>query len=244
MNKIKNYFKDRENLMAIALILYYVLIMEGGSSLLSLLFKAMFKHETLVKYNTTFNIILNVAVYLLLGAVIIPFSIKYIKQNYEISSKNTQNPARLISFGLIVMYAVSIFSSLISGIFSDASSANQDGINEMTSSTWGFISLFLIIGIIGPVIEELIFRRALFQIFKNNTLSIIISSISFGLLHMTNQAGSALDFFAVLIPYLSAGIVFSSLYVKSNKNILVPIACHITNNAVSLLILAFTSGLI
>lgn len=142
------------------------------------------------------------------------------------------------------MYIVSFASSVLSQILTSKSSANQDGINEMTSSTWGFISLFLVIGILDPIVEELIFRRALFQVFKNNTISIIISSLSFGLLHMSNQSGTVLDFFAILIPYVTAGIVFSSLYVICNKNILVPIACHITNNAVSLLIVAFSSGLI
>lgn len=244
MEKLKKYFKNKDNLIAIGLILYYFLIMEGASSLLALIFKAIFSRETIIKYSTTFSIILNILIYILLGALIIPLSIKYLKKDYEITGKNTQTVARTISVGILIMYLISFVSSILSQALTTASSANQDGINEMTSSTWGFISLFLVIGILGPIIEELVFRRALFQVFKNNTVSIIISSLSFGLLHMSNQGGTVLDFFAILIPYVTAGIVFSSLYVISNKNILVPIACHITNNTVSLLIVAFSSGLI
>lgn len=244
MEKLKKYFKNKDNLIAIGLIFYYFLIMEGASNLLSLLIKAFFSRDTIIKYNTTFSIIVNITIYILLGVLIIPLSLKYLKNDYEITSKNTYTVARSISIGILIMYIVSFASSVLSQILTSKSSANQDGINEMTSSTWGFISLFLVIGILGPIVEELIFRRALFQVFKNNTISIIISSLSFGLLHMSNQSGTVLDFFAILIPYVTAGIVFSSLYVICNKNILVPIACHITNNAVSLLIVAFSSGLI
>ncbi len=244
MIKIKGYFKDKENILAIALILYYFLIMKGGSWLTSFLINKLFSYETLEKYNLAFNIGINVIIYVMLGALIIPMSLKYIKTSYEISSYNTQITAKRISYGLLIMYLVSFLSSLVSAALSDATSANQDSINAMISSRLGFLSLFIIIGFIGPIVEELIFRRALFQVFKNNTLSIVISSLSFGLLHMTNQGGSAKDFIAVLIPYVTAGLVFSSLYVKSNRNILVPIACHITNNTLSLLILAFSSGLI
>lgn len=244
MEKLKKHFKNKDNLTAIGLIFYYFLIMEGASTLLALLIKAFFSRETIIKYSTTFSIILNILIYILLGALIIPLSLKYLKKDYEITGKNTYTVARTISVGILIMYIVSFVSSVLSQALTSSSSANQDGINEMTSSTWGFISLFLVIGILGPIVEELIFRRALFQVLKNNTISIIISSLSFGLLHMSNQSGTVLDFFAILIPYVTAGFVFSSLYVISNKNILVPIACHITNNAVSLLIVAFSSGLI
>lgn len=42
MEKLKKYFKNKDNLIAIGLIFYYFLIMEGASNLLSLLIKAFF----------------------------------------------------------------------------------------------------------------------------------------------------------------------------------------------------------
>ena len=49
MEKLKKYFKNKDNLIAIGLIFYYFLIMEGASNLISLLNKAIFSRDTKIK---------------------------------------------------------------------------------------------------------------------------------------------------------------------------------------------------
>jgi uncharacterized protein len=85
--------------------------------------------------------------------------------------------------------------------------------------------LFLIIvTILGPILEEIIFRYVLFgTLYKklNFFLSALISSLIFAVVHM--------DFSHILV-YASMGFVFSFLYVKT-KRIIVPIVAHTLMNA-------------
>lgn len=244
MEKIKSFFKDRDTIIAIIMVTFYAIVIKGLPNLFILILKNIFTEEQIIESNYAILVFLNVAIYLVLASLIIPLSIKYLKQSYIDCSNNTQIPAKQISIGIIAMYCTSILSSIVSSLLTSETSSNQDSINTLTSTTWGYLSLFLIIGFIGPVIEELIFRHAIFKILRNNTVSIIISSLLFGLIHVTFQSGKPLDVITISLPYVSAGIVYGCLYVKSNRNILIPIACHITNNAISLLIVAFSFGLI
>ncbi|USK34157.1 CPBP family intramembrane metalloprotease [Bacillus sp. F19] len=83
--------------------------------------------------------------------------------------------------------------------------------------------LIVVTSIIGPILEEIIFRKilfgALYQRF-NFILSALISSIVFALVHGEPQH---------LLLYGSMGFVFAFLYVKT-KRLLVPIFAHVAMN--------------
>lgn len=85
----------------------------------------------------------------------------------------------------------------------------------------------LLAGIVAPVMEELVFRGLIFQrlIVKIGIVpAILISSLLFGLLHLEGWLGATI--FAILM---------CILYLQT-KNILVPIALHVLNNLVSLIL--------
>lgn len=239
MERIKNYFKDKDNIIALCIIGFYFLIAEGLSFIIQLILVNVASKEFIINNYNNISIFLNFIIYVILAAGILTVSYKSIIKDYNLSSDNTQQMGKNIIYGILIMYIVSFVVSLISQVLTSESSANQEGIDSMLTSPLGYILLFFIIGVIGPVIEELVFRKSLFQVFKNDVLCILISSVGFGMIHMLGQLDlKPLDFFAVLLPYVSSGLVFSCLYVKNNRNIIVPIACHIFNNCLSLILIS------
>lgn len=239
MEHIKNFFKDKDNIIALCIIGFYFLIAEGLSYLIQIILVNLATQDFISNNYTYISIFLNFAIYVILAGGIITVSYKSIIKDYTLCSDNTQKMGKSIVYGILIMYIVSYVVSLISTILTSESSANQEGIDSMLTSPLGYILLFFIIGVIGPVIEELVFRKSVFQVFKNDVICILISSVGFGMIHMLGQLDlKPLDFFAVLLPYVSSGLVFSCLYVKNNRNIIVPIACHIFNNCLSLILIA------
>jgi uncharacterized protein len=88
--------------------------------------------------------------------------------------------------------------------------------------------LIIVTSVIGPILEEIIFRKIIFGTLAPRLgffLSAIISAVIFGVVH--------LDFSHLLI-YTAMGLVFAYLYAKTNQ-ILVPIFAHVMMNTIVVL---------
>ncbi|WP_368645250.1 lysostaphin resistance A-like protein [Alkalibacterium putridalgicola] len=85
----------------------------------------------------------------------------------------------------------------------------------------------LLIGVAGPVMEEFVFRKAIFGMLIEKTGGIgaaVISSLLFAFVH----------FDGLLLVYSSMGFVFSWLYFKT-KNIWTPIIAHCLMNTLAVI---------
>ncbi len=83
--------------------------------------------------------------------------------------------------------------------------------------------MIIVSSIIGPILEEIIFRKIIFgALYKrfNFVISALISSVIFGLAHME---------LVHLLLYSAMGFTFAFLYVQT-KRILVPIVAHVSMN--------------
>lgn len=83
--------------------------------------------------------------------------------------------------------------------------------------------MILVVSIIGPILEEIVFRKVIFgSLYKrfNFFLSALISSIIFAAAHME---------FEHIILYSAMGFTFAYLYVKTQR-IIVPIFAHVSMN--------------
>ncbi|MRH44884.1 CPBP family intramembrane metalloprotease [Aquibacillus halophilus] len=81
----------------------------------------------------------------------------------------------------------------------------------------------IVVTIIAPILEEIIFRKVIFgSIYKrtNFIIAALASALVFGLVHNDNPH---------ILVYTAMGIVFSFLYVKT-KRIIVPIIAHMSIN--------------
>jgi len=149
--------------------------------------------------------------------------------------------AILIGYLYIILgnIASGYLSSFLSSIFGFApgEAVNQEVIISALKSE-GMILMLVSAIILGPIVEELIFRKAIFGLIKSDKMAIFISAFIFGLIHLVGEPSIP----AALvngISYFVMGFVFGYIYIKNNRNIMVPIAVHILSNLISIIVILF-----
>ncbi|MEH7109078.1 MULTISPECIES: CPBP family intramembrane glutamic endopeptidase [Bacillaceae] len=140
------------------------------------------------------------------------------------------------SFGQLFVWSIlgffmAYFSQYISAIIEQMIGIKSG--SENTRQIINIIDTFplavIVTSIIGPILEEIVFRKIVFGAFYtrfNFFISALISSVVFALAHM--------DFEHILI-YAAMGFTFAFLYVKT-KRIIVPIIAHVSMNTLVVLV--------
>ncbi len=143
----------------------------------------------------------------------------------------------LVIVGYLYLIVGNVLATLISNLLSSAlqvpitDAANQQVIVDSLRAE-GAIFMILSAIFIGPIVEELIFRKAIFGIFKNDRTGLIVSTLLFGTIHLLSE--KYIDFAIVNgVSYFIMGAVFGLIYLKNKKNIMIPIAVHILSNAIA-----------
>ena len=116
---------------------------------------------------------------------------------------------------------------------------NQSNIQSTFQEQPLLIAVFACV--IGPLVEELIFRQTLLRYLRKSLptwLSIFIVGFAFALTHMHSLD---LSEWVGAVGYLGAGLAFSIIYVKEKENIYYPLLVHMLSNILSLIILAISS---
>ena len=140
----------------------------------------------------------------------------------------------------LIGLGVMMISNVLIGILTPAKATNEEAVQELIKSA-KIISI-IAIGIIGPIIEELVFRKSFREVFKNNTLFILMSGLVFGSLHVVLTITGPSDLLYI-IPYSSLGIAFAYMYVKTNS-IYTSMIIHIFHNTVLTAISVYGLGVI
>ena len=140
---------------------------------------------------------------------------------------STEKSIRWAFFGVLMAFGVQIISNIIeSALGVHHASHNTEVITKISREMPVFI---LIAAIIGPILEEIVFRKIIFGALNKRfdfAIAAVISSLLFGLAHRD------LPF---LLTYTSMGFVFAYLYAKT-KRIIVPIVAHASMNTFVVLI--------
>lgn len=164
------------------------------------------------------------------------------------------------AIGFVLLYVASIAANMILVLLNiTQSSENQYAIETMIANCTSFeLVLFsIILVVVTPLIEELIFRKSLFGFLKKYDFSskkmIIVSALIFGGIHVATTIisliFSAAPFMAILtefllvIPYFAMGLALSYSYEKAKRNIFVPTIIHMANNLLSLILILFFPGI-
>jgi membrane protease YdiL (CAAX protease family) len=230
-NVLKRYF-SKYTILSLFLVAIYFITQNFGAPLIARIITVGSPDMDI----TTKRILLNVYldVFLLISALGIHFDSVH-NDLFELTD-NSSTFKKLLKFIICIgiYFAGNIITAIILQILpSYGDSANEDSINTMfkdASNILKFFFLFIIV-IAAPILEELVFRKSLFFIFKNKILSVICSGLVFGILHITSEIGNA-PFDVVLIhfiPYFISGISFSLMYAITD-NIFYSIGMHMTNN--------------
>ena len=145
-----------------------------------------------------------------------------------------------ISFGVSIVggFVVQSMRASIDGVYGYALS--RESLNQQTIETVmrGEFKWFLIftVCIFGPIIEELVFRKAIFSLFKTNWPGVLISTLVFGAIHVVNESSFTL-FAYNIFAYLVGGLAFSLVYVYSKRNVVVTSVLHILHNTIAVITL-------
>lgn len=163
-------------------------------------------------------------------AIIIPMLYKKPKENkIELGIKTTPLLSIVwIIGGVIGLYVAQIICSII--LTSIAGSMSESANTELLVNLTKSAPIFLIfISILGPILEELVFRKVIFGGLSNRInihVAAVISSLFFGLLHGD---------ISFLLTYFVIGLILCFLYTKT-KRIAVSMGAHILMNTIVLVL--------
>lgn len=230
--KFKNFLK--ENISRLLLIVIYILVMYILPELLNNIFGP---YITTKEQALLYSCILNVSLYLLLIVTCFVLLRNDLKQDTKVL-KNT--PAittfLIIIIGIIVAYGMNYIGSLITSIltgFDGSNSINESSLREMIASKYGII-IVPTIAFIGPIVEELVFRKALTSVLRslkiNDWLIVIIVALLFGSIHVISGGD-----FVQVFPYIAMGLALGGIEKKS-KNIFPSTCVHIFNNYIAVVL--------
>lgn len=151
------------------------------------------------------------------------------KNMFELGEKSTPLMTIVWVFGGLVLAFVAQFVTAtinIKLLGNPEESANTQLIMEMITAM-PYMAIF--VAIIGPIIEEYVFRRAIFaEIYERLPMNRVVSFLIAGLISGLIFAVAHFDFTHILV-YLGMSYVFSFVYVMTNR-LLVPILVHMLMN--------------
>ena len=180
--------------------------------------------------NSKEYIILLFISYLLLFIYFFSIYKKEILKDIKIFNKETI--FKTIFYFIIGFILMILFNYIINYIIiPNGISNNEIGNRDLLLKNKIVYSILLCIII--PFIEEIIFRLSLKKTIKNKYLFLIVSSTIFALLHLLSN--TKLIELLYFIPYFILGLTFGTVYIKTN-NIFSSILSHIFNNTLTVLI--------
>lgn len=178
--------------------------------------------------------------YVILLIIFVAMLFKELKVDFKRLYNDIFKNAVRIAVSVAMMFLASIIAvmltKLLSKVFSYEvyNSVNQRSLNLSLMSSYG-IPLTIVVIIAAPIIEELVFRKAMFKIFPGDGYALYFSSLIFGLIHIIGEA-SPVAALINLVPYFMAGLALGGMYLYSRKNIWIVIYAHLIWNALTFLI--------
>ena len=143
---------------------------------------------------------------------------------------------KTISLYMVLIFLLTIASNLLSGSLKQSPGLPLQGQNDarIQAALLENPYLFLLVGcFVGPVVEELFFRRFFLGTFLakySDRLGLALTVFLFATLHMHSLA---LSEWLTAISYIGVGFAISLIYLKREKNIWYPITLHCCNNIIA-----------
>lgn len=242
---------NRKN-KALTIIMAYLGVYFVGALLVSIVFSFVVKIFNITITDYEANSYINLLTYLILFISLIFICYKDLGKDFNTLKEDKKNIMYkiLASYGIFYVISLSIniiiqnidyYSNIVNNLFGQRNhltlvSDNQSVIEEMLKgrSAWAMI---LAAGFLGPICEELVFRKAIFDACKTKEMGIILSSSLFGMIHIISSFGTydGLSLILMTIPYIFSGVALSIIYIKNDCNIWIPTIVHTLSNLISIL---------
>lgn len=227
-NKYKNYIKG-----ILSIFLFFT------NSLFSVIPMTLF-HLNPNKLTEKQNLLLGIFNYVILVVIyILLYRKDLIKYSKDFKKNMNKNIDIGFKYWIIGLFFMVISNIILMKIWPNNSAANEDAV-QLYIKSFPFLAL-ISTSILGPFIEEIVFRKTFKDMFKKPAIFILTSGIIFGLMHVLGQANTFSEFL-YFIPYSALGISFAYMYYKS-ENFLTPCMMHFFHNFVLTLISILSIGL-
>lgn len=235
-------FSTRNVIKAITIILFYILIMYYlfDATYLKIILGIAEKigHQSVKampdRDKAIIDGFINLAVYGLLFVVIFASSFE---ENIMLFKKATKpNPIKFLALWFGIFYVVNMVVSIVSAAMYNDISENQKSINSViNASPIACIEFTIAACIFGPFVEEMVFRKSMFDLIKNKWAALVISSLLFGSIHIFSSNVKPIYYIPLAMPYVVTGAIFGLMYEKGNRNIWLPIMLHSFINLISII---------
>jgi membrane protease YdiL (CAAX protease family) len=112
--------------------------------------------------------------------------------------------------------------------------------NIPKNAVWGnpiMLCVTLIMITVGPIVEEFIFRKFIFNLFMrkfSKITALLVSSMLFALAHIGDFGGTVSDIVAIMFCHFVMGIMLGLLYLRSEK-LIYSIVAHCVYNLLILI---------
>ena len=162
-----------------------------------------------------------------------------IKNGKEYFQNFSENFKQSFKYWLVGFAIMAISNIIITFVLKQTIAGNEELVRSYIDTS-PLLMIFSTV-IYAPICEELTFRKSIKDAINNKYIYILTSGLLFGFLHIVSYINTPLDL-VYLIPYASLGIVFATLYYKTN-NIFSTITIHAMHNALSVLVYLSLGGL-
>ncbi len=191
----------------------------------------------------------NVLTYILLTTIVLTVLMqdfindaKLVKD--EIKEKNIITVIKKAIIFFFIFYLMNIGLNLFLQVIEKITGFDQSSENQLLlelAFEYHPVLIALATIIFAPIVEEMIFRKCMFGLFNNKTIALIVSSLSFGVIHIISSFGqySFLETVIISIPYIASGFILGFIYMKASYNIYYPIFVHLLSNAVAITFMLF-----
>jgi uncharacterized protein len=181
--------------------------------------------------------VVNFIIYIIMLPLMLYFMKQDIVYDFEELKMKRQEILIPVILGYVMIIAGNYVSQLLSSFFArlldvvPSEAINQTTIINALQSQ-GVVFMLLSAVILGPIVEELIFRKAIFGLIKSDKIALLVSTLIFGTIHLINEASIA-EAIINGVSYYMMGFVFGYIYLKNDRNIWIPTIVHIVSNLIS-----------
>ena len=180
---------------------------------------------------------LSIFAYALIDLILFYMYRKDLKENFQRFKKNFWENSDLAMKCWIVGLGIMMIANLSIMIFTPSKGANNEQDVDAIIKAVPVLAFFMTT-VFAPFTEEMAFRKAFYDVLKNNKiLYILVSGITFGALHVVFNITSVFDYLYI-IPYSALGLSFAFMDAKSD-NIFPSIMVHTIHNGVLTLLQIF-----
>ena len=181
----------------------------------------------------------NVRIYAGIGYYLITFGLCLYTfwDHYKRCFESFKNNFKIYLKYIFKMWGVMLLASLGAAFIVMALNGNAQSANQETLNTMPLWFMIPVACIWAPIVEEAIFRGIIRRFISNDVVFVIVSSITFGLLHTVGQEATLYLTIVQSLQYMAMGAVMAIAYVKTN-NIMTNMGVHCVQNTFSTIMLS------